>query len=112
MWRRRGSATALNASEVVAALTIGSIYSYMGICQAEFLPRAKLGAAAKAFASRVNSVGEKKVVLGVGDQFGYGANRGGAVFCIGDCFGARFRVPCGVVAGCGGPMERRDYFSA
>src|ERR1700680_4036345 len=37
MSRRRGSATALNASEVVAALAIllGNIHSYMGICQVQ-----------------------------------------------------------------------------
>lgn len=34
MSRRRGSATALNASDVVAALAISVIYSYIGICQA------------------------------------------------------------------------------
>src|ERR1700692_382529 len=38
MSRRRGSATALNASEVVAALAMLSIYSHIGICQALFLP--------------------------------------------------------------------------
>jgi len=38
MSRRRGSATALNASEVVAALATLSIYSHIGICQALFLP--------------------------------------------------------------------------
>src|SRR6266568_566505 len=37
MSRRRGSATALKASEVVAALAIqGNIYSDTGICQARF----------------------------------------------------------------------------
>jgi hypothetical protein len=36
MSRRRGSATALNASEVVAALAMLSIYSHIGICQAIF----------------------------------------------------------------------------
>jgi hypothetical protein len=36
MSRRRGSATALNASEVVAALAMLSIYSHTGICQALF----------------------------------------------------------------------------
>jgi hypothetical protein len=36
MSRRRGSATALNASEFVAALAIPSIYSHIGICQAVF----------------------------------------------------------------------------
>src|SRR5260370_37836838 len=36
MSRRRGSATALNASEVVAALAMLSIYSNIGICQALF----------------------------------------------------------------------------
>src|SRR5277367_2153457 len=40
MSRRRGSATALNASEVVAALAMPrTIYSYMGICQANFSAR-------------------------------------------------------------------------
>jgi hypothetical protein len=34
MSRRRGSATALNASDVVAALAMFSIYSDIGICQA------------------------------------------------------------------------------
>src|SRR5712671_6484347 len=34
MSRRRGSATALNASDVVAALAMLTIYSYIGICQA------------------------------------------------------------------------------
>ena len=37
MSRRRGSATALKASEVVVARGIGSIYSHMGICQEESL---------------------------------------------------------------------------
>jgi hypothetical protein len=36
MSRRRGSATALNASEVVAALATLSIYSDIGICQVFF----------------------------------------------------------------------------
>jgi hypothetical protein len=36
MSRRRGSATALNASEVVAALAMLSIYSHIGIYQALF----------------------------------------------------------------------------
>src|SRR5258708_6460823 len=36
MSRRRGSATALNASEVVAALAMFSIYAHIGICQALF----------------------------------------------------------------------------
>src|SRR5580704_3226476 len=36
MSRRRGSATALNASEVVAALAMLPIYSHIGICQALF----------------------------------------------------------------------------
>src|ERR1700731_688966 len=36
MSRRRGSATALNASEVVAALAMPLIYSHIGICQALF----------------------------------------------------------------------------
>jgi hypothetical protein len=35
MSRRRGSATALKASEVVAARGMNKLYSYMGICQAE-----------------------------------------------------------------------------
>src|SRR5215467_5962691 len=36
--RRRGSATALNASAVVATLAMGQLYAYMGICQdARFL---------------------------------------------------------------------------
>src|SRR6266853_3725441 len=38
MSRRRGSATALNASDVVAALAMLSIYAYKRICQALFLP--------------------------------------------------------------------------
>src|ERR1700691_2212213 len=38
MSRRRGSATALNASEVVAALAMHSIYAHIGICQALFWP--------------------------------------------------------------------------
>src|SRR5215831_8592284 len=37
MSRRRGSATALKASEVVAALAIWSIYSHTRICQLLFL---------------------------------------------------------------------------
>src|SRR5438552_4395943 len=38
MSRRLGSATALNASVVVAALAMLLIYSHIGICQALFLP--------------------------------------------------------------------------
>src|ERR1700740_2683562 len=34
--RRRGSATALKASEVVEARGMGLIYTHIGICQAEF----------------------------------------------------------------------------
>src|SRR5579862_109218 len=37
MSRRRSSATALKASEVVAALGMDSIYSHIGICQADSL---------------------------------------------------------------------------
>src|SRR5215471_9093750 len=37
MSRRRGSATALKPSEVVAARDMGSLYSHIGICQALFL---------------------------------------------------------------------------
>jgi hypothetical protein len=37
MSRRRGSATALKASEVVEARGMNPIYSHMGICQALFL---------------------------------------------------------------------------
>src|SRR5262249_1030181 len=37
MSRRRGSATALKASEVVEARAMGLIYSHIGICQAFFL---------------------------------------------------------------------------
>jgi hypothetical protein len=40
---RRGSATALNASEVVAALAMFSTYTHMGICQALYLPLFFLG---------------------------------------------------------------------
>jgi hypothetical protein len=36
MSRRRGSATALNASDVVAALAMLSIYAYKRICQVFF----------------------------------------------------------------------------
>src|SRR5215469_9363601 len=36
MSRRRGSATALNVSEVVEARGMRPIYSYMGICQPDF----------------------------------------------------------------------------
>src|ERR1700744_635084 len=104
MWRLRGSATALNTSEVVAALTIDSIYSHIRICQAKSWPRAKLGGRCWSILSRVNSVAEKRAGLGVRDQSSYGSDRGGALFCIGDCFGARFRVPCGVVVGCGGAV--------
>src|SRR5262249_43918034 len=41
MSRRRGSATALKASEVVAALAIWSIYSHTRICQLLFLGTAR-----------------------------------------------------------------------
>src|SRR5271169_356128 len=42
MSRRRGSATALNASEVVAARAIGvNIYSHIGICKVIFSRRYK-----------------------------------------------------------------------
>src|SRR6266404_324191 len=36
MSRRRGSATALKASEVVEARGMGRIYTHIGICQEEF----------------------------------------------------------------------------
>jgi len=38
MSRRRGSAIALNASEVVAARAMLESYSHIGICQALFYP--------------------------------------------------------------------------
>src|SRR5580693_9090992 len=45
MSRRRGSATALKASEVVEARGMNSIYSHMGICQELFLGQAGSGCA-------------------------------------------------------------------
>src|SRR5258708_2156869 len=66
MWRLRGSATALNTSEVVAALTIDSIYSHMGIYQAEFWPRAKLGGRCWSILSRVARLLKKEWVWALG----------------------------------------------
>src|SRR5215470_7198969 len=69
MSRRRGSATALKASEVVAALGMPPIYSHIGICQVLF--QCEIQAPFSGFCVKPGYTGAKNYVLpipGTGDS--------------------------------------------
>lgn len=68
MSRRRGSATALKASEVVAARGMLRIYSHIGICQALFFAFFRhlrsVSPVARAFRKRQSSLEALEPILG------------------------------------------------